>query len=69
MSSLSKQLITELSALGYTIHRDSGKHLVWRHPDAATLVTTSRTPSDHRAVKNALADAKRALRMTAGQSA
>jgi predicted RNA binding protein YcfA (HicA-like mRNA interferase family) len=65
--SINKQLITEMTALGYTIHRDSGKHLIWRHPDAATLVTTSRTPSDHRAVKNALSDAKRALRVTAGQ--
>ena len=35
---------------GFFISR-KGKHLVWKNRDGATVVT-SRTPSDHRALKN-----------------
>ncbi len=38
---------------GWYVHRASN-HLIWRHPGGGSS-TTAKTPSDHRAMKNALA--------------
>ena len=37
---------------GWYVHRQS-THLIWRHPDGGTS-TTAKTPSDWRAMKNAM---------------
>lgn len=44
---------------GFSLHRMSS-HAVWRHPSGVQVVT-SRTPSDHRALRNAIRDMDRAL--------
>lgn len=49
-----------LAHLGYVLVRHR-KHRIYRHPSGAT-VTTSSTPSDPRAAKNAIATARRELR-------
>jgi hypothetical protein len=36
---------------GFELRRQS-KHLVWHHPITGAVVTTSRTPSDQRALRN-----------------
>ena len=44
--------ISELAAsYGYELIRRS-RHLIWKHRITGRVVTTSRTPSDHRALKN-----------------
>jgi len=44
--------ISELAAsYGYELVRRS-RHLIWQHRITGRLVTTARTPSDHRALKN-----------------
>ena len=47
-----KQAYASQIEAGWYIHRSSN-HLMWKHPSGGT-VTTAKTPSDHRAVKNAL---------------
>ena len=47
-----KQAFAEPISNGWVIHRSSN-HLMWKHPGGGT-VTTAKTPSDHRSVKNAL---------------
>ena len=47
-----KQAYAEPISNGWYIHRSSS-HIIWRHPTGGT-VTTAKTPSDHRAIKNAL---------------
>lgn len=49
--------------MGFVLVR-SKKHAVYRHPQAGTLVA-ARTASDHRAAKNALAQARRRMRAAA----
>jgi predicted RNA binding protein YcfA (HicA-like mRNA interferase family) len=44
----------------FTLKRSKGKHLIWKHFDGAT-VTTAKTPSDHRALKNIERDIRHAL--------
>ena len=44
--------ISELAAsYGYELVRRS-KHLIWKHRITGRVVTTARTPSDHRALRN-----------------
>jgi len=54
------QLTPLMRASQFTLRRQSGKHLVWQHASGA-LVTTSKTASDHRALKNITRDIRRAL--------
>ena len=49
-----RKLYAEPLANGWYVHRASN-HLIWRHPEGGTS-TTAKTPSDHRAMKNALAN-------------
>jgi len=44
----------------FTLRRESGKHRIWQHASGA-LVTTSKTASDHRALKNIERDIRRSL--------
>lgn len=45
---------------GWRIEQRGSGHLAWFPPDGGRFVITSSTPSDHRAVLNALADLRRA---------
>jgi hypothetical protein len=47
-------------ALGWRILPLKSGHERWLSPDGKTQVLVSGTPSDHRAMKNALADLRRA---------
>ena len=58
------KVIKRLEALGAVVLRKS-KHIVWKMPDGARIVT-SKTPSDHRSEKNALALIARWERAQAG---
>jgi predicted RNA binding protein YcfA (HicA-like mRNA interferase family) len=49
-----------ITGMGYKLIR-SKRHLIYQHPCGAML-TVSKTASDHRAVRNIMADAKRLLR-------
>ncbi len=53
-----KQLVKEIERAGWHCIRDH-KHLVWGCPCGRHLLTTSKTPSDPRAVKNALSTLRR----------
>lgn len=55
-----RKLDVELKLLGFKLVR-VGKHRTYRNDDGLTL-TTSQTPSDQRAVKNALQFARRITR-------
>jgi predicted RNA binding protein YcfA (HicA-like mRNA interferase family) len=58
---MAKDLITPIMKVNqFTLKRSKGKHIVWEHFSGAT-VTTSKTPSDHRALKNIQRDIKREL--------
>jgi hypothetical protein len=58
---MAKDLIAPIMRVNqFTLKRSSGKHLVWHHFSGAT-VTTAKTPSDHRALKNIQRDIKREL--------
>ena len=46
-----KQAYGKYIDLGWYIHRASN-HIMWKHALGGT-VTTAKTPSDHRAIKNA----------------
>jgi predicted RNA binding protein YcfA (HicA-like mRNA interferase family) len=46
---------------GWTISTTGGGHLRLEHPEANGPVITGSTPSDHRAIRNAVAQMKRAL--------
>lgn len=58
-----RALHRRLTDMGFVLVR-SKKHAVYRHPQAGTLVA-ARTASDHRAAKNALAQARRRMRAAA----
>lgn len=45
---------------GWAVEGGGGRHLKWLHPDGETMVVTSATPSDHRALMNARSDLRRA---------
>lgn len=48
--------ITRLAAeFGFELRRQA-KHLIWQHPITGAVVTTSRTPSDWRALRNIAKD-------------
>lgn len=55
-----KELLRAAEARGWTVDQNSGgKHLKLRRP-GCRVVVCSRTPSDHRALKNIAADLRRA---------
>ncbi len=58
---MSKNQLRDLMKINqFTLKRSTGKHLIWKHFGGAT-VTTAKTPSDHRALKNIERDIRRAL--------
>jgi len=58
---MARDQITPLMKLhSFTLKRSSGKHLVWQHANGA-MVTTAKTASDHRALKNITRDIRRAV--------
>ncbi len=58
---MSKNQLKDLMKINqFTLKRSTGKHLIWKHFGGAT-VTTAKTPSDHRALKNIERDIRRAL--------
>jgi hypothetical protein len=58
---MSRDLIRHATAAGWRVSRTSGGHLRLEHRDATMPVFTASTPSDHRAMRNALATMRRAL--------
>jgi hypothetical protein len=58
-----QKLITYAQARGWTVTKTASGHIRLRHPSGA-LIYTGSTPSDHRAVRNAAADVRRAERLT-----
>lgn len=50
-----------LRRLGFRLHRETGKHLIYRHPKGGS-VTAAVSASDSHARKNLLADARRIVR-------
>jgi len=58
---MAKDLITPIMKVHqFTLKRSRGKHLIWHHFSGAT-VTTAKTPSDHRALKNIQRDIRKEL--------
>ncbi len=58
---MAKDLITPIMKVHqFTLKRSTGKHLIWHHFSGAT-VTTAKTPSDHRTLKNIKGHIKREL--------
>ena len=58
---MAKDLIAPIMKVNqFTLKRSTGKHLIWHHFSGAT-VTTAKTPSDHRAIKNIQSHIKREL--------
>lgn len=55
-----KQLAKRLRAAGWTVEDRKGGHLVAKSPDGRHMVVMSKTPSDHRALANTLAQLRRA---------
>ncbi len=58
------QWMRELQDQGWTIIR-ANAHIIWRHPDASSLLTTAFSPSDRRAEQNIMSMAKRLLKAKA----
>jgi hypothetical protein len=58
-----QKLITYAQGRGWTATTTRNGHIRLRHPNGA-LIYTGSTPSDHRAVRNAAADIRRAERLT-----
>lgn len=54
-----QKLISAARAQGWTIEVRRNSHLKWVSPDGKSVFTSS-TPSDHRAVKNARRDLRKA---------
>jgi len=54
----------EMREQQFTLHRSTGKHRIWKHSSGA-LVTTPKTPSDHRCLLNVRQTVRRALAATA----
>ena len=58
---MSRRLEAEVRALGYQPVRRAKHGWLFRHPCGATVQVPS-TPSDHRSVRNTIAQARRALK-------
>jgi predicted RNA binding protein YcfA (HicA-like mRNA interferase family) len=54
-----RRLITELKAQGFRVGQTRGGHYIAYCPDGVTRVTIPGAPSDHRSMKNVLADLRR----------
>ena len=57
------ELFEALTGMGWTIVR-AKKHIIWRHPRAKANLVTAYSPSDWRAVKNIMLQARRLLAAT-----
>ena len=55
-----REIANRVEPLGWTWEISSGGHVKWKGPQGQGLVVTSASNSDHRAVKNALRDFRRA---------
>ena len=53
-----KQLLLQAEALGFQLLR-ANRHAIWRHSESGRQVVTSVTPSDRRALQNALSTMRR----------
>jgi hypothetical protein len=52
MSSMKTNPVHRLAKqFGYELRRQS-KHLIWQHCQTGAIVTTSKSPSDYRAIRN-----------------
>jgi len=61
VSRAARDLIRRAAAAGWSVAPTRGGHLRFTHPEASVPVFTASTPSDHRALANALATMRRAL--------
>lgn len=59
MTNRSTDIVNALAKLGFVFDRRN-RHMIYRHPSGA-IVSTSMSPSDVNAVRQAVRDAKRAL--------
>jgi len=55
------KVLSNARANGWYIHR-VGKHTIWKHPNGGT-VTTSKSPSCHRAIANIKKDFERQYKL------
>ena len=54
-----KEFDKQLKNLGFEVHRESGKHRIYVHSETGKKLSTSKTPSDRYAWKQALRDINR----------
>lgn len=54
-----KELQKHLKGLGFEVHRETGKHRIYVHSVTRKKLSTSKTPSDRYAWKQALRDIER----------
>ena len=54
-----KEFHKQLKNLGFEVHRESGKHRIYVHSKTGKKLSTSKTPSDRNAWKQAIRDIER----------
>jgi len=54
-----KELHKRLKELGFELHRETGKHRIYKHSTTGKMLPTSKTPSDCYAWKQVFRDIRR----------